>query len=141
MPSYDAEVAAKGGFIVVAATNNDGRSLASYSNRCGVSKDYCIAAPGGGAPLPGGDANSGLILGANGLAGEGNTGYFYLAGTSMAAPMVSGAVALVAEQQFAATADIGGHPRLAAGHALEDGQRLALTDAAQHQDVDLFQMI
>ena len=94
VPFHDPTVRAKGGFIVVAATTNDGRSLASYSNRCGVSKDYCIAAPGG-------DEIAGQPFSATGILGadrDSNTGYFHQAGTSAAAPIVSGAVALVAEQ-------------------------------------------
>ena len=97
LPYYDPEVAAKGGFIVVAATTNDGKSLAYYSNRCGVSKEYCIAAPGGS-----GNENDSLsdryIIGAYGGEGYGNATYMYMAGTSMATPIVSGAVAIVAEQ-------------------------------------------
>lgn len=94
VPFYDPSVGAKGGFIVVAATTNDGMSLASYSNRCGVSKEYCIAAPGG-------DEIAGQPFSATGILGadrDSNTGYFYQNGTSIAAPIVSGAVALVAEQ-------------------------------------------
>ena len=94
VPFHDAGVGAKGGFIVVAATTNDGRSLASYSNRCGVSKDYCIAAPGG-------DEIGEQPLSATGILGadrDANTAYFHQVGTSIAAPIVSGAVALVAEQ-------------------------------------------
>lgn len=94
VPSFNHEVAAKGGWIVVAASTNDGKSLASYSNRCGISREYCITAPGGdefaGQPL-----RATGIVGAN---GDTTTGYFAAFGTSAAAPMVSGAVALVAEQ-------------------------------------------
>lgn len=94
VPFHDPGVGAKGGFIVVAATTNDGMSLASYSNRCGVSKEYCIAAPGG-------DEIAGQPFSATGILGadrDSNTGYFYQNGTSISAPVVSGAVALVAEQ-------------------------------------------
>ena len=94
VPFHDPSVGAKGGFIVVAGTTNDGTSLASYSNRCGISKEYCIAAPGG-------DEIAGQPFSATGILGadrDSNTGYFYQAGTSISAPIVSGAVALVAEQ-------------------------------------------
>ena len=97
-PAYDAAMAAKGGFIVVAASTNDGASLTYYSNRCGVAKTYCITAPGGGGqyPLPPGkDWGDEFIIGAY---AESNSDYMLMAGTSMAAPLVSGAVALVAEQ-------------------------------------------
>lgn len=94
VPAYDPAIAARGGFIVVAATNNAGTALAGYSNRCGVSKEYCLAAPGGD-DVPGMPLSSTGILGADSTARE---GYFHATGTSAAAPIVSGAVALVAEQ-------------------------------------------
>lgn len=96
-PAYDAAMAAKGGFIAVAATTNDGTSLARYSNRCGVAKNYCIAAPGGDARarLPGETPGDVWILGADAST---ITGYVPMVGTSMASPVVSGSVALVAEQ-------------------------------------------
>lgn len=97
-PAYDAAMAAKGGFIVVAATTNDGAALTSYSNRCGVARNYCISAPGGEGryPLPPGKVwGDEFIIGAH--AGS-NSGYVPMVGTSMASPVVSGAVALLAEQ-------------------------------------------
>lgn len=89
MPTYDAAIAAYGAWITVAATNNDGTAIAGYSNYCGVAKNYCIAAPGG----LGND-----VTGMNGANAKQNDGYVYGAGTSYAAPLVSGAVALVAEK-------------------------------------------
>ena len=94
VPFYDGEVAAKGGFIVVAAATNDGTTLASYSNRCGITKEYCITAPGGDR-IVGQPFSATEIRGAD---GNSNTAYFLASGTSAAAPIVSGAVALVAEQ-------------------------------------------
>lgn len=88
LPFFDPDIADKGGFIVVTAITNDGTSLAHYSTRCGIANEYCIAAPGG-------DGIADDILGAD---RDSNTGYFYQAGTSLSAPIVSGAVALVAEQ-------------------------------------------
>lgn len=94
LPLFDAEMAAKGGFIVVAASTIDGKELAYYSNRCGITKAYCIVAPGGSGDDGQPPAQQGIL----GVDGGTNDSYFYQAGTSAAAPIVSGAVALVAEQ-------------------------------------------
>jgi hypothetical protein len=63
-------------------------SLASYSNQCGVTKGYCLAAPGG--------SNSG---GSKGIYSSGQIGgsqnYYATIGTSQAAPIVSGALAFL----------------------------------------------
>lgn len=104
-PSYNKEIANKGGWITVVATTIDGTQLTSYSNYCGVSKDYCIAAPGGEQPNEN-EVNKKLIgIGAakyyknEPKADYKNNQYEYIAGgTSSAAPVVSGAVALVAEK-------------------------------------------
>ena len=71
----------KGHFVAVVATQSDGR-IASYSNRCGVAADFCIAAPGHGVLAP--------------AAGTGNK-HIRIAGTSAAAPHVAGALALMEE--------------------------------------------
>lgn len=97
-PAYDTALAAKGGFIVVAAATNDGTALTDYSNRCGAARNYCIAAPGGDDRedlLPGETPGDAWILGAD---AQSVSGYLAYVGTSMASPLVSGAVALVAEQ-------------------------------------------
>lgn len=71
----------RGHFIAVVATQSDG-TIASYSNRCGVAADYCMAAPGHGVLAP--------------FVGTGN-GYGRIGGTSAAAPHVAGALALMEE--------------------------------------------
>ncbi len=69
-------------FITVVATDKDGK-IANYSNQCGVAQNYCIAAPGGDADEP---------IMSTGAYGVENFG---MAGTSMAAPIVTGSVALL----------------------------------------------
>ncbi len=78
-PHYFPEL--EGHFISVVATNRDG-TIANYSNRCGVAADYCMAAPGSGIHGP--------------LANSAN-GYGTWSGTSLAAPQVAGALALMEE--------------------------------------------
>ncbi|ALJ27719.1 extracellular serine protease [Stenotrophomonas acidaminiphila] len=71
------------GWLAVAAldTANPSR-LADYSNACGVARNYCLVAPGTSA-----------FVGPNATAS--NLSYYYGSGTSYAAPLVSGAAALV----------------------------------------------
>ena len=96
IPSYDSEIAKLGGWIAVVATTKEGKDsggnllMASYSNQCGIAKNYCISAPGGEVPIDKKGINS-----VNALT---NDGYKNDAGTSMATPHVTGAVALVAEK-------------------------------------------
>ena len=63
--------------------------LASYSNQCGVTKGYCITAPGG-------DVSGSYV---RGIYSSGQTGsaqnYFATIGTSQATPIVSGALAFL----------------------------------------------
>ncbi len=62
--------------VDVVAVGQDG-TIADFSNRCGIAKDFCIAAPGEDVSLA---AGSGIIENQ---------------GTSFAAPMVSGGLALM----------------------------------------------
>ena len=70
--------------INVVAVDSDG-DIASYSNRCGLAKGFCIAAPGGDD----GAGESGIIFA---LASGGHSGG---QGTSFAAPLVSGSLAVL----------------------------------------------
>ncbi|WP_424945619.1 S8 family serine peptidase [Candidatus Spongiihabitans sp.] len=68
--------------ITVVAIGADGE-IASYSNRCGLAKSSCVAAPGG---------DDVRILAAE--AGS-TSGYIHARGTSFAAPIVSGSLAVL----------------------------------------------
>ena len=72
----------KGWLTVVAVDSNNPTTLASYSNACGIAKNYCLAAPG--------DV---IVSGKDDTATS--VSYFIVRGTSLAAPQVSGAAALV----------------------------------------------
>ena len=71
--------------IAVVAVGAEGR-IASYSNRCGLAKSFCIAAPGG-------DSSSGR--GVEILHASPRGGYGISQGTSFAAPVVSGSLAVL----------------------------------------------
>ena len=72
--------------LVVAATkSSDPTKLASYSNQCGSTASYCLVAPGGD------DNNSTGIISTVGSANNTEG----MGGTSMAAPVVSGAAAFL----------------------------------------------
>lgn len=67
--------------------------IAFYSNRCGVAADFCLAAPGGGD-----NGENDFVWGPIPTPAGENPDLFYYggaAGTSFAAPMVSGALALL----------------------------------------------
>ncbi|WP_165972886.1 S8 family serine peptidase [Martelella mediterranea] len=80
---------ARGRIVVVVALDAYNR-IASYSNKCGVAKEWCVAAPGGGQP-------SGSDSGIYSTIPVDDGSYGNLSGTSMAAPNVSGAVAVLTE--------------------------------------------
>jgi autotransporter-associated beta strand protein len=75
---------AKGWLTVVAVNSNDPTQLESYSNKCGIAMDYCLAAPG--------DV---IVLDKDTTASTTDPTYYVVEGTSLAAPQVSGAAALV----------------------------------------------
>ncbi|CAM4129706.1 hypothetical protein BOTU111921_13155 [Bordetella tumbae] len=87
------------GWLAVAALSPDG--MPSWSNRCGVAMDWCLSAPGGGegwvwdASVEDltyvGESDDIFMARAGG-------GYTTAAGTSFAAPHVTGAAALVAQR-------------------------------------------
>ena len=68
--------------VLVAALGTDGK-IASYSNKCGIASNYCITAPGTSIQAPWYTSS---------------TSYATISGTSMAAPMVSGGLALIKQK-------------------------------------------
>ncbi|MDV3468094.1 S8 family serine peptidase [Stenotrophomonas sp. C3(2023)] len=75
-PAADLE---RGWLAVTAVDTVQSTVLASYANACGVAASYCLAAPGSAVyPDP-----------------QGGSSYYWNSGTSFAAPLVSGAAALV----------------------------------------------
>jgi subtilisin family serine protease len=60
-----------------------------YTQRCGLAKDWCVAAPGGGVAS---DESSGVY------AAQANGSYVRMSGTSMAAPHVTGLVSTVIDR-------------------------------------------
>jgi autotransporter-associated beta strand protein len=73
-----------GWLVAVALNSNSPTQLDSYSNQCGVAMNYCLAAPG--------DV---IVLDKDTTTSTTNPTYYIVEGTSLAAPQVSGAAALV----------------------------------------------
>ena len=77
----------RGHLIAVVAIGSDG-SIASFSNRCGIAADWCLAAPGDDVRVayfgPNPNDNS-----------PGTRGAYTVGGTSVAAPMVTGGLVVM----------------------------------------------
>ena len=91
------------GLIIAATAVGKDKTIAAYANMCGVTASWCVAAPGGNPEAFGGTdppatpgIYSTLPLSYDGRFAT-SEGYGFLAGTSMAAPMVSGALAVLSQ--------------------------------------------
>ena len=93
----------QGHSIAVVSIDEEGQ-ISDFSSRCGVSKDYCIAAPGGSVTVayPTSTDDYGIYTGDKtdpdyrGCV-EDNSCYAVAGGTSFAAPFVTGGLAVMAE--------------------------------------------
>ena len=65
--------------------------MSEFSNRCGVAASYCIAAPGGNGPLTATSTTETSYMYAPAYVGT----YSGMAGTSQAAPVVTGSIAFI----------------------------------------------
>ena len=83
LPAFIEEL--RGHSIAVAALNPVDGLIASFSNRCGIAADYCIAAPGEGVRFAYSGPNQGDVF----------RGFATASGTSFAAPMVAGGLAIM----------------------------------------------
>ena len=83
LPAFIEEL--RGHSIAVAALNLVDGLIASFSNRCGIAADYCIAAPGEGVRLAYFGPSQGDVF----------RGFATASGTSFAAPMVAGGLAIM----------------------------------------------
>ncbi|RUL72961.1 S8 family serine peptidase [Dyella choica] len=85
LPSYVSDPNLQKGWLVAVALNSSNPTqIESYSNKCGIAMNYCLAAPG--------DV---IVLDKNTTSSTANPTYYIVEGTSFAAPIVSGAAALV----------------------------------------------
>jgi len=101
MAHYISEI--QGHSIAVASVDENG-SISSFSSRCGVTQDYCIAAPGGKvtAAYPTSSSDTGIYIGNSNdddynSCIQDNSCYAVTSGTSFAAPFVSGGLAVIAQ--------------------------------------------
>ena len=76
----------RGHSVAVVGLSLDGGKIADFSNRCGIAADFCIAAPGEGVRAAVFGPEDGV---------DGVRGYDDFDGTSLAAPMVSGGLAVM----------------------------------------------
>tara|TARA_B110000503_G_scaffold5914_1_gene8128 strand:+ start:132 stop:2648 length:2517 start_codon:yes stop_codon:yes gene_type:complete len=100
MAHYIAEI--QGHSIAVVSIDEDG-AISSFSSQCGVAKDYCIAAPGGGMTAAYPTSNSDAGIYSTDINDPDysdcivdNSCYAVAGGTSFAAPFVSGGLAVIA---------------------------------------------
>jgi hypothetical protein len=77
LPAVDSKLS--GSWIVAVAVDGTGK-IASYSNRCGIAASYCLAAPG------------------SDIVGVYQKGVAVASGTSFAAPIISGAAAVLLQE-------------------------------------------
>ena len=83
LPAYFEEL--RGHSVAAVALNPHDQALSSFSNRCGIAADYCIAAPGFDVRFAWFGPHEGEVVRAYGIGG----------GTSFAAPMVAGGLAIM----------------------------------------------
>ena len=117
LPSHFPEIQPH--FLTVVALDESG-GIASYSNRCGVAKDFCLAAPGYvRAPVPAVICSSTRRLGCYSPK---------VTGTSFAAPLVAGGFALL--KQYFRT-QLG-------NHEIVDRLKVTANKSGRYSDQDIY---